>query len=536
MSSPLENTFITEYSSQLFDIEKKINRIRFVLAGLFVLAGISSWRSNSVVEVYGSIFLVSGIYAIVTLGWEILFRFASYKPIYKYLTTLPDILIAVGIKYGFHFDPINGWGMGIREPASFLVFFLFIIAAGLRLDRTFSLFVGFLSAFAYSGLLALAISSGEMRFVNDPALFLDKGSLRLPTEIFKIFFLLAASGIIAYMANYTRGFMTRLSQSSEQSKMDNRLLSQTMDTTRTTIDELSSIANKLEESIAHLKTNMDEQKSFFQDDGDSVNYIVSEGEEVSGKTANLKDQLTGISNDFKQVHESLIDILTGSLAAYDRAVHVSSMTEQSRSALNDSIVAVNEMRDSSTQILNITESINAIASQTNLLSLNAAIEAARAGEQGRGFAVVADEVAKLADQSIQSSRSITDIIDQTVHKIEVTAQLVQKTADSLESVKGAGAANATFLKDLSKEMEKQKNSSETIRVNMENLSETVAGISDRTSRQKDLLQDFEKRNESKISLTTSSSKDADSLYELSNQLRVITQTLSNVVQSTAKTS
>lgn len=104
---------------------------------------------------------------------------------------------------------------------------------------------------------------------------------------------------------------------------------------------------------------------------------------------------------------------------------------------------INELSQRSQEIGRIVEFISDIASQTNLLALNAAIEAARAGEQGRGFAVVADEVRKLAEQSSQAAKEIASLIHviqedtvKAVNAIDVNQQLVEQGNKVI--VEGAG--------------------------------------------------------------------------------------------------
>ncbi|HEX3078555.1 MAG TPA: methyl-accepting chemotaxis protein [Lachnospiraceae bacterium] len=94
---------------------------------------------------------------------------------------------------------------------------------------------------------------------------------------------------------------------------------------------------------------------------------------------------------------------------------------------------ISDVRDQSNSIGSIVETISAIATQTNLLSLNASIEAARAGESGRGFAVVAEEIRKLADQSSEAGKQIKEIIDRIQLTTNKTAVSARETQENMKS-------------------------------------------------------------------------------------------------------
>ena len=96
--------------------------------------------------------------------------------------------------------------------------------------------------------------------------------------------------------------------------------------------------------------------------------------------------------------------------------------------------SMNRINETSKKIEDIISQIESIASQTNLLSLNASIEAARAGEAGRGFAVVADEIRDLADQSAKSAVDTRALVANTLYEIEEGNKVATRTAEVLDEV------------------------------------------------------------------------------------------------------
>ena len=92
------------------------------------------------------------------------------------------------------------------------------------------------------------------------------------------------------------------------------------------------------------------------------------------------------------------------------------------------------IKEISSEIENIIASIEDIASQTNLLSLNASIEAARAGEAGRGFAVVADQIGKLASDSAQAAVTTKELIEKTIQEIDKGNKITASTAKAFVGI------------------------------------------------------------------------------------------------------
>jgi methyl-accepting chemotaxis protein len=98
------------------------------------------------------------------------------------------------------------------------------------------------------------------------------------------------------------------------------------------------------------------------------------------------------------------------------------------------VVTMGSINESSRKIVDIISVIDGIAFQTNILALNAAVEAARAGEQGRGFAVVASEVRNLAQRSASAAKEIKELIDDSVEKVGSGTRLVEQAGSTMHEV------------------------------------------------------------------------------------------------------
>ena len=141
--------------------------------------------------------------------------------------------------------------------------------------------------------------------------------------------------------------------------------------------------------------------------------------------------------------------------------------------MQEMMEAVQKIHETSKQVVGIIATIEEIADQTNLLSLNASIEAARAGEAGKGFAVVADEIGKLAQESSKAANMTRELIGVSMEEINKGNQIADHVMDSLKTAVDAVDNVNGMIQKTAGNAADQAQSMEQIRVGIEEISQGV---------------------------------------------------------------
>lgn len=234
---------------------------------------------------------------------------------------------------------------------------------------------------------------------------------------------------------------------------------------------------KLYQSMRALKSQMSETLLSI---GDVSTQVSAGSDSLAQASQALAEGATDQSISVQELHETISNVTVGMAesaksadASYEKAQLYASEADNSRQEMNSMMVAMERINAASTGIGNIISEIESIASQTNLLSLNASIEAARAGESGRGFAVVADEIRELANQSAQAAVDTRELIEKSLNEVAEGNRAAENASNAIESVIEGIKETADFSKNLKNMMEEQTEAMRRVESGINVISEVI---------------------------------------------------------------
>lgn len=167
---------------------------------------------------------------------------------------------------------------------------------------------------------------------------------------------------------------------------------------------------------------------------DNSEYTSQGAKDLAQSTTDQASVLEELTASITEISDKVTLTADNSKRANEKFIETEKNVETCNYQMESMIDAMTEIKAGSAQIGNIIKNIESIASQTNLLSLNAAIEAARAGEAGKGFAVVAEEIRNLAAESAKAAKNTADLILKSIETVENGTNIVNTTAQSLTQV------------------------------------------------------------------------------------------------------
>ncbi|AHC16040.1 methyl-accepting chemotaxis protein [Salinispira pacifica] len=220
-------------------------------------------------------------------------------------------------------------------------------------------------------------------------------------------------------------------------------------------EDLLSNTEESASAATQITANVDSVKSQIANLDEQIQSVSSAMEEIQATAVSLNsntdtqklavDQATA---SIEQMVASLRSVAGIVQAKQNAATELQSVIEDAGSKVNDAAEAYNEVVQLADRISEMSEVIQNIASQTNLLSMNAAIEAAHAGESGRGFAVVAEEIRKLAEVAQTNSTQITDVVNEITRKVDVAASVATNSSKAFQQVRDETQSTIQALNEI----------------------------------------------------------------------------------------
>jgi methyl-accepting chemotaxis protein len=246
----------------------------------------------------------------------------------------------------------------------------------------------------------------------------------------------------------------------------------------TDMTETTCSVNQITSNIRNIKGQVINQSTSINQANSTLELIINNINKLNGF---IETQAASVTQSSSAIEEMLTTIksVTQTLVTNTNNVrNLAKASEVSRHSLNEAASNIQAIAKESTGLMEINAVIEDIASQTNLLSVNAAIEAAHAGEAGKGFAVVADEIRKLAESSGSQSKIISAVLQKMKDSIDKITKSTYGMLDHFEAI-------SSGIQIVSEQEENILNAMKEQSAGSQKVLEAIARLNDITHKVKD---------------------------------------------------